>query len=117
MAAGFWTDARRGAALDAALAGGTHAMGHTGVPGTSGTANAVASMARFPVSKSATVAGAATITGLATVPGAATITHVSLWTASTGGTFLGWRALDSSAVFSGAGTGSLSWQESVVTNS
>ena len=66
---------------------------HTGDPGAAGTANGSANTTRVAVTFAAASAGAIAQTGTAPswatwAAGTETITHISVWDASTGGTFL-----------------------------
>ena len=65
---------------------------HTGDPGSAGTANAAANTTRQQATFSAASGGAITTSApleWTNVPNAETYSHVSFWSASTGGTFLG----------------------------
>ena len=82
----------------------THASLHTASPGTTGT-NASAA-ARQPITWSVDSDGDLTITGtLAFTGGTASgpVTHVGLWSASTGGTFRGSYALTGDSTFNASG--------------
>lgn len=74
---------------------------HTGDPGAAGTANPAANTTRQQAAfASAAAAGAIENTGViewTNVPNAETYSHVSLWSASTGGTFLGSDDLSATA--------------------
>lgn len=98
--------ARLNSALDAALSGVTHAQLHTGAPGGAGTSNTAAGVDRCALTGIGSAAsGQDTATGTWTIPGAGgPFTHFSLWTASTGGTFVGDGELDPDETFAGAGT-------------
>ncbi len=78
---------------------------HTGDPGSAGTANAATNTTRKQASFAAASGGSMTTDAdldWTSVPATETITHVSFWTASTSGTFLGSDALDvPQAVLSG----------------
>lgn len=80
-------------------AGGGYVQFHTGDPGSAGTAN-VGSSTRAAETFPAASGGTATQTGTATIAswggGSVTITHVSRWSASSGGTFRGSFALTTS---------------------
>jgi hypothetical protein len=100
-----FTTANLTAALTAAVAGTTHMQLHTGAPGAAGTSNVAAGVSRitfdFPVPGSASVQQVGTFT----IPAAGgPYTHISLWTASSGGTFQGDAALTPQETFAGAGT-------------
>lgn len=78
---------------------------HTGDPGSAGTANASAVTTRNEVTWNAPSGGSMTLSALSdySMTAAETISHVSLWTASSGGTFLESAALSSSvAVINGS---------------
>lgn len=63
---------------------------HTGDPGSAGTANASAVTTRNALTLNAASAGACTLSALAaySMTATETITHVSVWDASTNGTFI-----------------------------
>jgi hypothetical protein len=74
---------------------------HTGDPGASGTANASANTTRVQSTRASASAGSQAQTGTAPswaswASGSETISHISLWSASTAGTFLGSAALTAS---------------------
>lgn len=71
---------------------------HTGDPGAAGTANASAVTTRNAVTWNAPSAGSMTLSALSgyNMTGSETITHLSLWDASTAGSFLGSAALSAS---------------------
>lgn len=74
---------------------------HLGDPGAAGTSNPAADTTRVQASFSAASAGAITNNADVEFPSVTTTetyTHVSLWSASTGGTFLGSDDLNASAV-------------------
>lgn len=100
------TTARLNAAIDAAASGITHAQLHTGAPGAAGTSNVAAGVSRAALTGVGSASAAAdSWTGSFTIPGAGgPFTHVSFWTASSGGTFMGDAALTPSETFAGAGT-------------
>lgn len=86
MTVGF-TAATLNAFLDGL--GSLYARLHTGDPGAAGTANGSAEATRKAMTFAAAAGGVAAQTGSVSWPwtaGAATITHVSYWTAATGGT-------------------------------
>jgi hypothetical protein len=65
---------------------------HTGDPGSAGTSNAAANTTRQAATFSAASAGAITTSAdilWTNVPNAETYSHVSFWSASSGGTYLG----------------------------
>lgn len=100
-----FVQARVNAAIDAAKASVTHAQLHTGAPGGSGTSNVAAGVSRATLTLPAAAAGASSGAAAFTIPGAGgPFTHVSLWTASTGGTFVGDGALTPAESFAGAGS-------------
>lgn len=74
---------------------------HTGAPGSAGTSNAAAETTRKQCTFGTAAASAAIATTAALLWSAVstteTITHLSFWTASSGGTFLGDAALNASA--------------------
>jgi hypothetical protein len=98
--------ARLNSALDAALSGVTHAQLHTGAPGAAGTSNVAAGVDRCALTGiGAASGGADSATGAWDIPGAGgPFTHFSLWTASTGGTFVADGTLDPDETFAGPGT-------------
>ncbi len=64
---------------------------HTGDPGSAGTSNASATTTRMAMTLAAPSAGSATSSAMSWtswVPASETITHFSIWSASTSGTFL-----------------------------
>ena len=74
---------------------------HTGDPGSAGTSNASANTTRVQSTRASASAGSSAQSGTAPAwaswaSGSETISHISLWTASTGGTFLGSAALTAS---------------------
>jgi hypothetical protein len=81
---------------------GVFAKLHLGDPGAAGTSNPAANTTRQQATfGSAAASGAISNTAAiewTNVPNAETYTHVSFWTASSGGTFLGSDDLSSSAV-------------------
>ena len=81
---------------------------HTGDPGASGTSNAAANTTRQQVTfGSAAASGAISNTAAVewtSVSTTETYTHVSFWTASSGGTFLGSDDLSSSAAVAAGDT-------------
>jgi hypothetical protein len=99
------TQARVHAAIDAAVATTTHAQLHTGDPGGAGTSNVAAGVDRVAVSFPGASAGETEDQVTFAIPGAGgPYTHISLWTASTGGTYTGSGALSPAESFAGAGT-------------
>lgn len=71
---------------------------HTGDPGSAGTANASGVTTRNAVTWNAASGGSMTLSSLASysMTGSETISHISLWDASTAGTFLESAALTAS---------------------
>lgn len=85
----------------------THVSLHTANPGSDGSNEVTGgSYARQATSWAAASAGTvATDANIVfNVPTSTTITHLGYWSASSGGTFYGWRALNASQTFSSAGT-------------
>lgn len=105
MATGI-TAAEANKMLDAYMKGTSYAGNstpfvklHTGDPGSAGTSNAAANTTRQAASFAAAASGAnATNADInwTSVPNAETYSHVSFWTASSAGTFLGSAALTAS---------------------
>jgi hypothetical protein len=83
------------------LTSGVYLQYHVGDPGAAGTANQAGSSTRVALMFPAASGGASTQTGTASIAswagGAQTLTHVSWWSASSGGTYRGSCALSSSA--------------------
>jgi hypothetical protein len=82
----------------------THASIHTAAPNSSGSNESTA--ARQPIVWGAAASGDISITGSEAFTGGAAsgpATHVGLWTAITGGTFLGGFALTGDQAFNAAG--------------
>ena len=85
----------------------THVSLHTADPGATGTSEVSGSpYARELSDWAAPGTGAVTNAGAIVfeVPGSTTITHLGYWSALSGGTFYGWRALDASQTFATSGT-------------
>jgi hypothetical protein len=86
-------------------AGSLYVKLHTGDPGSAGTANASAVTTRYAVTFSAASAGSMALTsmgGTYAMTGTETISHISLWDASTAGSFMWSVALTASkSVISG----------------
>lgn len=102
--AGF-TTARINAAVDGAISTSTYAQLHTGDPGGAGTSNVAAGVSRVAVSFPAASSGVSSDDATFTIPGAGgPYTHISLWTASSGGTFNGSGECTPAESFAGAGT-------------
>jgi hypothetical protein len=81
---------------------------HTGDPGSAGTSNAATETTRKQASFGAASAGAATNSASIIwedVAATETVTHVSFWSAESGGTFKGSDALDSSVAFTAGESG------------
>lgn len=96
--------ARRNAAIDTATGLGTWIKLHTGDPGSAGTANAASNTTRQQATMGSASAGAATNTAAViwtSVPASETYSHWSMWTASSGGTFLWSGTITGGAVTSG----------------
>lgn len=107
MAAGFST-ARLNAAIEAAVTGVTHMELHDGDPGAAGTANTVSNTSgRVAVDVDAQSASNGTVTATTATftitAGGETYSWISLWTASSGGTWMGNGQLSQSEAFGGAG--------------
>lgn len=99
------TDARVNAALDTSLATSTHMQLHTGDPGAAGTTNVAAGISRQSVTWGAASTLTKSGTSTFTIPGAGgPFTHVSFWSASSGGTYNGSAAVSPAEAFAGAGT-------------
>ena len=75
---------------------------HTGSPGPSGTSNVASNNTRQQATGTFVISGGSTTNPNAvnwtSVPAAETYTHVSLWSASSGGTFIGSGAITANAV-------------------
>lgn len=85
-----FTQARIHAAIDAAVDPVTHAQLHTADPGGAGTSGVAAGVDRATLTLPAASGGATSGTATFAVPSeSGPYTHVSLWTASTGGTYCG----------------------------
>lgn len=90
---------------------------HLGDPGSAGANNAAAETTRQQASFGAASGGQIATdadldwTGVAATE---TVTHISFWTASSGGTFLGSDALDSSAALSAGGNFTIATGDLVV---
>jgi hypothetical protein len=82
---------RANASIDATVALGTWIKLHIGDPGSAGTSNPAANTTRQQATFAAAAGGSAVTTAdleWASVPNAEDYTHFSMWTASSGGTFL-----------------------------
>lgn len=104
---GNYSQAAKHIKLAALVAAATHVQLHTGSPGAAGGANIAtgSGATRQPLSWGTPSGGqVVTSAGFSWSVVAGTYTHISLWTALTGGTFLGSDDLPVPQVFSGAGT-------------
>jgi hypothetical protein len=102
-----FTAARLNAAVDAALSTSTHIQAHTGAPGGSGTSNVATNCARVALAGVGSASGGIdSITAALVFTGSSggPVTHFSLWTAITAGTFNGDGTLTPNESFAGAGT-------------
>ncbi|MEU1043958.1 hypothetical protein ABZ400_02225 [Streptomyces sp. NPDC005897] len=105
-----WLNTLRSAGTAYSAVAGTFAQLHTGDPGAAGTASvSVGSTARNSFTFAASSSGSAL--SLSAAPAAwtnggtsETLTHISVWTASTGGTFLFSVALTASKAWASADT-------------
>lgn len=100
-------DAGKNALLNGFTASASWVSLHTDDPGVSGSAEVSGGAytredATWAAAASASVSTSASI--VFDVPGSTTIDHLGYWTASTSGTFLGSRALDTSQTYATAGT-------------
>lgn len=100
-------DAGKNALLNGLTASASWVSLHTADPGVSGSAEVTGGAytregATWAAAASASVSTSASV--VFDVPGSTTIDHLGYWTASTSGTFLGSRALDTSQTFATAGT-------------
>lgn len=103
MATGI-SAARANAAIDAVVALGTWIKFHTANPGSAGTTAAATEVTRQQATfASASGGSASTTTDLTwiSVAGTETYTHFSMWTASSGGTFLWSGTVSGPAVTAG----------------
>lgn len=83
----------------------THVQLHTGAPGGSGTSNVASGVSRSALSAGSATGGSVTATATFTIPApGGPYTHVSFWTASSGGTFCGDDDASPDATFSNGGT-------------
>ena len=94
------------ALVDSVTTGGAWLQFHIGDPGAAGTANQAGSTTRIQLTHPAASGGSATQTGTATLAswagGSQTLSHFTLWSASTAGTFRGSAAFSvSRAVVNG----------------
>lgn len=104
-----WLNAIRSGGATYTVVAGTFVQLHTADPGASGTtAISVGSTTRLTVSQNAASSGSITISGTAgpwTNGGTSeTITHVSVWSASTGGNFLYSAALSAGQAWASGNT-------------
>lgn len=103
------TNAGKNALLGGLTASATWVSLHTADPGTNGTSEVTGGSPAY-ARKSITWGSpaSASVTSNANVvfdvPGSTTINHIGYWTASTSGTFLGSRALDTAQTFATQGT-------------
>lgn len=102
------TVADRNAAAGAAAGAATYASLHTADPGATGAAEVTGgapAYARRALSWGAAAGGQATTAAPVTfdVPAGTTVTHVGMWDAPTGGTFLGSGALPTPETYGGQG--------------
>lgn len=107
------TNAGKNALLTGLTGQATFVSLHTTDPGTNGTGEVTGgtpAYARKSVSWASPANGAVASSGsiVFDVPGSTTISHLGYWTAATGGTFLGSRALDASQTFATQGTYTIS---------
>lgn len=103
MATGM-SAARANAAIDAAVALGTWIKLHVGDPGAAGTANAAGETTRKQASFAAASGGSAASNADLEWPNVSTsedVTHFSMWTASSGGTFLWSGTITANALTAG----------------
>jgi hypothetical protein len=111
---GTFSEAVRNSWLDALARNTSYANAtvyvklHIGDPGAAGTTNAAANTTRQQATFGAAASGGAISTPAAvewtSVPNTETYSHVSLWSASTGGTFLGSDDLSSTAAVTAGDT-------------
>ena len=99
----------KSAMLTGLTAQALYASLHTADPGTSGTSECTGgtpAYARKAITWAAPASGfvASSAALIFDVPGSTTITHLGYWSAATGGTFLGSRALDATQAYSTQGT-------------
>ena len=93
--------------LDAFAAAATHVSLHTAEPSGAGS-NEVSGgsytreLSGWAAADSGSVVNSGDI--VFDVPSSTTISHIGYWSASTAGTFYGWRVLDTSQTFATAGT-------------
>jgi len=83
---------------------------HTGSPGAAGTSNAATNTTRKQASFTAAAGGAATTDASldwTSLPATETYSHLSFWSASTGGTFLGSSTLSTSVAVTSGGNFSI----------
>jgi hypothetical protein len=93
--------------LDAFAAVGLYVSLHTAEPNGSGSNEVSGGDYGRELADWASASGGSVVNNgdiVLTVPGSTTITHIGYWSASTAGTFYGWRVLDSSQTFATAGT-------------
>lgn len=95
--------------LDGFAAAAVYVSLHTADPGTTGTSEVSGGSPAYArkVFTWAASGGGSKASSSATVhdvPASTTITHAGYWSAASGGTFYGWRALDTNQTFSTQGT-------------
>lgn len=103
------TNAGKHAMLDGFAASATYVSLHTADPGANGTSEVTGgapAYARKALSWAAAASGSKSSSANVAfdVPGSTTITHLGYWTAASGGTFLGSRALDANQTYATQGT-------------
>lgn len=101
-----FVEARVNLAIDAALGNAVYGQMHTGDPGAAGTANVAANVDgreqyAFPGASGAATQASAEFT---ITDAQAALTHISLWTAASDGTFLGSGEVSPAESFAGPGT-------------
>lgn len=103
-----YVDATKNASVNAIAALGVYISGHTADPGTTGTSETSGgSYARQATTWGAAAAGVRAGSQISTpIAAGVTLTHWGIWSASSGGTFVGSFALSAPEVFGSAGT----WQ-------
>lgn len=103
-----YSQAGLNAAANGVASAGTYISGHTADPGSSGTSEvAGGSYARQQTTWGSASDGDRTGSQVSVpIPAGTTVTHWGIWSAASGGTFLGGFALSASEAFGSAGT----WQ-------
>lgn len=100
-------DAGKNALLNGLAASVSYVSLHTADPGLSGSAEVTGGAYTRETSLWAAAASASVSTSASVVfdvPGSTTINHLGYWSASSGGTFFGSRALDTAQTYATAGT-------------